>query len=127
MVKNILLIQLVSYLNKISLLSPNESAYRPEIALLNVTDDFFLALDSGNVSKLTLLDLSAAFDTVDQHNLFKTLKNHLGIFGPVWSWFQSYLLDRTQVVAVNGCFSSKADLLYGVPQGSVLRSALFNV
>lgn len=53
-----------------------------------------LALDSGNFSILTLLDLSAAFNTVDHHTLFNTILNYFGISGSALVWFQSYLLTE---------------------------------
>ena len=119
----------MSYLNDNTLLSPYKSAYRPsrstETTLLKVTNDLLLALDSGKISILVLLDLSAAFDTVDHQTLLKTLQNYFGISGSVLAWFQSYLSNRSQVVSVDGCISHKADLLYGVPQGSVLGPVLF--
>jgi hypothetical protein len=86
-----------------------------------------LALDKGNVSILTLLDLSAAFDTVDHHILLNTLQHYFGMSGSVLTWFHSYLSDRSQSVTVDGCFSSTADLVCGVPQGSVLGSVLFTL
>jgi hypothetical protein len=130
-IEKLVLKQLFAYLNDHSLLSPNQSAYRPhhstETALLKVTNDLLLALDSGSVSILTLLDLSAAFDTVDHLTLFKTLRNYFGISGSVLAWFQSYLSDRKQAVSVDGCFSESVDLVYGVPQGSVLGPVLFTM
>ena len=62
---------------------------------------------------MVLLDLSAAFDTVDHQTLLKTLQNYFGISGSVLAWFQSYLSNRSQVVSVDGCISHKADLVYG--------------
>ena len=130
-IEKIVLKQLFAYLNDNALLSPNQSAYRPfhstETALLKVTNDLLLALDNGNVSILTLLDLSAAFDTVDHHILLNTLQHYFGISGSVLAWFQSYIFDRSQVVTVDGCLSSTADLVCGVPQGSVLGPVLFTL
>ena len=65
--------QLVSYLKDNNLLPDLQSAYKPhhstETAVLKVMTDILLALDSGNLVMLTLLDLSAAFDGVDHHTL----------------------------------------------------------
>ena len=46
---------------------------------------------------LVLLDLSAAFDTLDHINLLGRLKTHFGFSGKVPQWFQSYLTRRTQL------------------------------
>ena len=67
--EKVVLAQVFSYLNSHNLISEFQSAYRPghstETALLKVTNDFLTAMDTGKVLVLTLLDLSAAFDTVD--------------------------------------------------------------
>ncbi len=52
---------------------------------------------------------------------------YLGISGSALEWFRSYLKDRQQYVHINGASSSKRDLKYGVPQGSVLGPFLFSV
>ena len=128
-IEKVVLKQLFHYLNTHLLLSPNQSAYRPchstETALLKVTNDILLALDRGNVSLLTLLDLSAAFDTVDHEIMADTLQFHFGISGTALHWFRSYMSDRTQFVSINDCCSDSVDVQFGVPQGSVLGPVLF--
>jgi len=72
-----------------------------------------------------LLDLSAAFDTVDHHILLLRLKRSCGITGLVRQWFESYMVGRRQFVRTGSSTSSPALILCGVPQGSVLRPFLF--
>jgi len=69
---------------------------------------------------LALLDLSAAFDTVDHDVLLQRLSITYGIDGIACMWFRSYLSDRFQYVRVRTGLSSTALMRYGVPQGSVL-------
>ena len=74
---------------------------------------------------LVLLELSAAFDTIDHEILLHRLHNVFGFGDTVLSWFQSYLENRTQTVAAHGKHLTRAPLHYGVPQGSVLGQILF--
>ncbi len=67
-----------------------------------------------------LLDLSAAFDTIDHNILLNRLENDVGIRGSALAWFKSYLSDCHQFVAVNEEVSYRSQVQYGVPQGSVL-------
>jgi len=75
--------QLLDYLNAHHLLPDCQSAYRSyhstETAILKVMSDILLALDSGDLAMSTLLDLSAAFDTVDHYILLKHLNISYGI------------------------------------------------
>ena len=98
-----------------------------EGALLNIQDDLFLNMSEGSTTALTLLDLSAAFDTIDRSILFHRLHECYGINGLALSWFRSYLSDRTQSVKVGSVLSHPMDLKFGVPQGSVLGPLLFSM
>ena len=81
--EEIVLQQLLAYLNDQNLISPSQSAYRlnhsTKTALLQVNSDILLVLDSGNVSVLTLLDLSAAFDVVHSSILLNRLQHAYGL------------------------------------------------
>ena len=83
------------------------------------------AVDKGECVFLILLDLSAAFDTVDHNTLLNRLKEQYGYGGDVLKWIKSYLTDRKQVIRAKGVESDIFELKYGVPQGSVLGPELF--
>ena len=70
------------------------------------------------------IDLQKAFDTVD-HNILLSKLEHYGIRGKTNQWFKSYLSNRKQHVSINGFSSNETEMLYGVPQGSVLGPLLF--
>jgi len=95
-------------------------------AVLKVLADILLALDSGDLAMLTLLDLSAAFDNVDHDTLLlNRLQKSYGLGGQVLNWFASYLCGRVQHVRTSAACSTPSAVLYGVPQGSVLGPILF--
>ena len=98
-----------------------------ETALVKVLNDLLIASDHGCTSILVLLDLSAAFDTIDHHILLQRLEHHVGIKGCALSWFRSYLSDRHQFVHVHEKSSNHTRVNYGVPQGSVLGPLLFSL
>ena len=126
--EKVVLSQILQHINCNKLLSDFQSAYRPhhstETALLKVTNDLPSAMD-GKISVLVLLDLSAAFDTIDHAILLHRLHNVFGFGDTVQSWFQSYLENRTQTIVLHGKHSTSASLRYDVPQGSVLGPILF--
>ena len=79
----------------------------------------------GRVFLLLLLDLSAAFDTVNHTLLLSRLENSFGITGTVLQWFHSYLSGLSQFVEIKDTKSSVRDPTVGVPQGSVLGPILY--
>ena len=72
------------------------------LLILDVTNYRLGSADEGQVSILTLLDLSPAFDTLDHSILLSHLHDMLEISGKAFEWFSSYLSDRFQSVSVNG-------------------------
>ena len=88
-------IELTDHLARHTLLPDRQSAYRQnyftETALLGLRNDMLLAADEGHGTALVLLDLSAAFDTIDHDILLNLLNKSCGLTGPVLGWFSNYL------------------------------------
>ena len=96
------------------------------MALIRVHNDIAIALDQKRSVILLLLDLSAAFDTVDHCILLSRLSCRFGMGGRALEWFRSYLGNRNQFVNINGFTSECRVLQFGVPQGSFLGSLLYS-
>jgi len=125
--------QLYSYLSAADLLPRLQSAYRThqchhstETAVLKVLTDILYAVDDGDLSVVALLDLSAAFDTVDQDILLTRLKVSFGTGGAALDWLQSYLTSRLECVRRGSARSTHKTVQFGVPQGSVLPPPLLS-
>ena len=84
-------------------------------------------MDDGKISMVTLLDLSAAFDTTDHEILLARLQSYFGVDGTALAWLRPYIIGRMQFVSVFGCDSEPVPLSFGVPQGSVLDPVLFTM
>ena len=123
--------QLRSHMSENDLFECMQSAYRAnhstETALVRVLNDILLAVDKKQMVGLVLLDLSAAFDTINHSVLLQRLRDRIGLDGTALKWFKSYLTNRSQKVSVKGSLSSSFRLETGVPQGSVLGPLLFTI
>ncbi|XP_043934439.1 uncharacterized protein LOC122807592 [Protopterus annectens] len=121
--------QLLDFLDKNNFLENFQSGFKPlhstETALLKVMNDIFLATDGGKSVLLVLLDLTAAFDTVDHEVLLHHLEHYVGITGSALNWFRSYLSDRMVCVQWSGFSSDFFHLPWGVSQGLILGPLLF--
>ena len=83
-------------------------------------NDIVTTIGWGNGVMLVLLYLSAAFDTIDHDNLFCILEKHVGIYGNALKLIKSYFYNRTQRVQIDNILSDFANIICGVPHGSVL-------
>ena len=117
------------FLSDNDLLDLLQSAYKPghstETALLRVQNDILAAIDNKTGVFLALIDLSAAFDTVDHELLLTFLQDTIGFKDEVLKWCETYLKGRTQAVSIDDALSDVTELLFGVPQGSVMGPLKF--
>jgi len=122
-------LRLADYLSTNNLLSFLQSAYikhhSTETTLLSVHDHIIKAMSHQLVTCLTLLDISAAFDTVDHSILLECLSSWFGISFTALSWIKSYLLNCSFYVNIENSKSSVFQHLHTVPQESVLGPLLF--
>ena len=123
--------QLLEHIHVHNLDNPYQLAYKAshstETALLYIKNEVHLSLSRGESTGLVLLDLSAAFDTIDHSTLLSCLQNWFGVSGCVLKWFTSYLTDRYQSIKIGSTLSDVCKLLFGVPQSSVLGPLLFSL
>lgn len=122
--------QLAEYLRTNNLLSPFQSGFCPGhstvTALVKVSDDIRLAMDSKNLTILVLLDFSNAFSSVDFDLMIEVLRS-VNLSPSALDWFNSYLRGRTQYVTLNEVRSNWCDIIAGVPQGCILSPLLFSM
>jgi hypothetical protein len=95
-----------------------------ETALLRVKHDI-MNMNRQHVTLLVILDLRAAFDTVDHHIIFERLKSSFGIQDKVLNGLPPVSSNRSQFISVNGGTSKRFDLKNCVPQGTCLGLLLF--
>ena len=99
-------------------------------ALISIMQKWYDATDNSPSGRkgvhAVFIDFRKAFDLVD-HNILLEKLSYMRINKSLWLWISSFLSSRTQQVNLNGTLSSIANCPCGVPQGSVLSPALFNI
>ena len=121
-------IQIYEYLNKI--LSKWQydfrQGYSAKHCLLVMVEKWRQSLDNGGVSEALLTDLSKAFDCILHHLLIAKLTAY-GFDYNSLQLLRSYLSNRKQRTKITDAYSKYCEILFGVPQGSILGSLLFNI
>lgn len=93
--------------------------------MVKILDDIRSHMENKKLSILVLLDLMAAFDTIDHCILLNRLRYTVGLSGSVFNWFKSFLTDRDFYVSIGEHSSAVNKLECDVPQGSILGPTLF--
>jgi hypothetical protein len=120
--------QIVSYLESCNLFSSSQYGFRSNHstieAVMSLLSGLLEGLELNNSVLFRSFDMSKAFDTVD-HGILINKLSFYNFDDTVVDFLNSYLSNRWQSVFLNGCFSSKTHVKYGVPQGSILGPTLF--
>ena len=110
------------------LLPDYQSAYREhfscETALVKLMDDILWNMEAQQITAVLVIDLSAAFDTVDYDVLLDVLNNRFGLDGKTQDWIDSYLRPRKFKVNIGQSYSEEIDVKFSVPQGSIFGPIL---
>ena len=131
LIERVVLKRLNAHMDKNELHVKSQYGYKQfhstETLMLRLVNDVLIGFDNNNATVVLLLDLSAAFDTVDTDKLLHILNKEIGISGTVLKWFQSFLVGRKQRVKIGNSISDLLDTLFGIAQGSNLGPTLFNI
>ena len=128
-VEKVTLEQFTGHCDKNRLIPDYQSAYRKnhscETSLVKLVNDILWSMEARKVTAVVILDLSAAFDTVDHDLLLDVLENRFGIKDRAREWYFNYLKSRMFKVSIEGTTSKPRQLEFSVPQGSIQGAFLF--
>ena len=120
-----------SHLDSNSLNNDSQYGYKKhhgcDTMILKLIDDIFVAVDKKFGVVMLIIDLSAAFDTVDHSLLLNMLQFKYRITGSALAWLKSFLTGRQQRVKIGNRLSDPLVVCFGVAQGSILGPLLFNL
>ena len=118
--EKVVAVRFSNHLSDNGLYGQMQSACRPhhstETALIKVCNDLLCSLDERKAVILVLLDMSAAFDTIDHGIMLSRLRDRFGISGTALKWFESYMDNRSQNIQVRDTISEEQAVAFGVPQ-----------
>ena len=95
--------------------------------MVNMYNELLETIDKNQVTIVVMIDLSAAFDTIDIPILTRILQDEFGIHNTPLKWIESYLTNRTMKVLVEQSASDTELLRFGVPQGSCAGPVIFTL
>ena len=129
-VQKITLNQFTQHCEDYHLLPDYQSAYRKfhscKTILIKLFNHLFWAMEKQEVTAMTILDLSAAFDTVNHDLLLEDLNKRFGVKRRALKWYEQYLKPRKFKVSINNTYSKEQTINYSVLQGSIQGVFLFN-
>ena len=121
---------LAKHMGKNELYAKCQHGFRPNRScvtqLMEVMEDFTKELDTGENIDVIYLDFRKAFDSVPHERLLKKMESY-GITGNLLGWIRDFLTKRTQKVRIGSSLSRQAEVLSGIPQGSILGPILFTI